>query len=423
MMIPEAHRPHYIGVAAGHGTAAFRHGASVTLGRAEVGAALGHGTLLIEDGANVSAGALRIGYSDNGNGTVILSGATSRLTIGAGECRVGPGVSDSLLRLQDGTLTVAPRLNRESGIFTVRDRFEMNGGYFDSRRTISVSYPGAVTVNGSVAMIEEFRTRAGGTTTIAGGSVNVGTATVDGGTLLQTGGSFNAESLTMFPGDHNWTSYVYLSGGAFNVGHLTIYGGGIGGSFFEVLPGSSAVPRVGTYSVSQTYIELADSGMIVDYTGGSPIDQVRADIGSEIRSSSVGSGYWLGVAEASSIFSSFPATFLGQSVDDTSVLILYTRHGDANFDRVVNLADFNRLASNFGQSGMYWSDGDFNNDGFVNLIDFNMLAAQFGLVASLPNGPTPQDWAALAATMPEPTCAATVAGCVMLGRRVSRRRS
>jgi hypothetical protein len=51
---------------------------------------------------------------------------------------------------------------------------------------------------------------------------------------------------------------------------------------------------------------------------------------------------------------------------------------DANQDRVVNLADFNILASNFGTSGHSSGGGDFNFDQLVDLSDFNMLAAQFG---------------------------------------------
>jgi hypothetical protein len=52
--------------------------------------------------------------------------------------------------------------------------------------------------------------------------------------------------------------------------------------------------------------------------------------------------------------------------------------GDANHDRLVNLADFNALAANFGQSGRDFTQGDFNYDSLVNLDDFNILAGRFG---------------------------------------------
>ena len=51
---------------------------------------------------------------------------------------------------------------------------------------------------------------------------------------------------------------------------------------------------------------------------------------------------------------------------------------DANRDRVVNLRDFNILASNFGKTGRLFSQGDFNYDGQVTLQDFNLLASRFG---------------------------------------------
>jgi hypothetical protein len=71
---------------------------------------------------------------------------------------------------------------------------------------------------------------------------------------------------------------------------------------------------------------------------------------------------------------------------------------------MVNLDDFNILTANFGGLNRDWSTGDFDRDGSVSLSDFNMLAANFGLGAG-PAGPTPEDWAILAAAVPEPACA------------------
>jgi hypothetical protein len=152
--------------------------------------------------------------------------------------------------------------------------------------------------------------------------------------------------------------------------------------------------------------------LIIDYASASPIatvlDQIRSGRGSGAWdgtgiASSLGDSLarGIGYAEASALYTQFPATFAGLEVDSTSLLLRLTRYGDANLDLLVNLADFNALASNFGQTGRAWSSGDFNYDQVVNLSDFNLLAANFGLSAS-PDGPTPQDWAALAAAIPEP---------------------
>ncbi len=63
--------------------------------------------------------------------------------------------------------------------------------------------------------------------------------------------------------------------------------------------------------------------------------------------------------------------------------------GDATGDGLVNLADFNRLASNFGQPNRTFSQGDFNYDGAVNLADFNILAGRFGSAVAPPAAARP----------------------------------
>ena len=92
--------------------------------------------------------------------------------------------------------------------------------------------------------------------------------------------------------------------------------------------------------------------------------------------------------------------------------------GDATLDDEVNLADFNVLAANFGQSSGTWQTADFNRDGLVNLADFNLLAANFGMAAAAQE-PTPHAWAALASVVPEPSAAlaAVLAGSVRARRR------
>lgn len=54
--------------------------------------------------------------------------------------------------------------------------------------------------------------------------------------------------------------------------------------------------------------------------------------------------------------------------------------GDANANRQVEITDFNVLASNFGKTGLTFSQGnfDYSADGSVTILDFNVLAAHFG---------------------------------------------
>jgi hypothetical protein len=69
---------------------------------------------------------------------------------------------------------------------------------------------------------------------------------------------------------------------------------------------------------------------------------------------------------------------LGNALAQDFNLDFFVLAGDANRDRLVNLTDFNILASNFGQLNRTFSQGDFNYDGTVTILDFNILAGRFG---------------------------------------------
>jgi len=138
-------------------------------------------------------------------------------------------------------------------------------------------------------------------------------------------------------------------------------------------------------------LDLADNDMVIDYTGASPISSIIGVLiagynaggwnganGIVSSVAALGTNTSIGYAEASELFTVFPATFAGRSVDNTSVLLKYTYNGDTNLDGTVNLSDFNKLASNFGQSPRRWVHGNSNFDNVVNLSDFNRLAANFG---------------------------------------------
>jgi hypothetical protein len=138
-------------------------------------------------------------------------------------------------------------------------------------------------------------------------------------------------------------------------------------------------------------LDLADGAMVLDYGSTTPLAQVRALLsrgynggawnGRGINSSSAAGSSSLGIgyAEASDVLGTAGGVFCDEPVDGSAVLVRFTRRGDANLDGVVNLPDFNRLASNFGTIGRGWSAGDFNYDDSTNLGDFNALATNFGL--------------------------------------------
>jgi hypothetical protein len=201
----------------------------------------------------------------------------------------------------------------------------------------------------------------------------------------------------------------------------------------RVLPNgtSAALSTVGDLDVTAGQFDITNNAVVVDYTGASPFSDIRADV-----MSGYGGGSWngngivtsqgnstthgVGYAEASAL-SSVPAIF--GTVDDTAVLLRYTRYGDANLDAVVNLQDFNALASNFGTSNASWDDGDFNYDGTVNLQDFNRLAANFGLSAGPDGVVDPEDWSALASVIPEPASLLLLGVPALAGTRPRGRRA
>jgi hypothetical protein len=225
---------------------------------------------------------------------------------------------------------------------------------------------------------------------------NIGTISMSAGGIILHNSWVNSGSILGSGG----TLYVTGFGSWNNSGTITI-----------------GEPAAGVFRGTFNNIGTIDlnGAMVVDYDSASPVTLIANQIiagraggtwnGLGIKSSACAASplaVALGFAESAALFHEFPATFIGQTVDATSVLARRTRLGDANLDGLVNLADFNRIASNFGQTSKIWYDGDFNYDGLVNLADFNLLASNFGLSAGPDGVVDPGDWSALATAVPEP---------------------
>lgn len=221
-------------------------------------------------------------------------------------------------------------------------------------------------------------------------------------------------------GDSNWTTAgnwtpggapgvtdrAMVGGATVNVSSsLTLFSLGVlAGATVGVGPHGSRVLRLtGSFAaLGNGRVDLADNAMIVDDAQSLNLPAVQSALvagyasgswnGPGITSSAAAGASGgstrtaIGLALASDLFSTFPATFAGQSVDSTSVLMRYTLAGDANLDRTVNGADFNILAGSFGSAGQRWSGADFTFDSLTNGSDFNVLAANFG--KSLPGDAT-----------------------------------
>jgi hypothetical protein len=219
--------------------------------------------------------------------------------------------------------------------------------------------------------------------------------------------------------------------GTVELAHVRAGGLSINAGVARMLPGGTSPSVTKSLSVAPAAaLDLTDNSLVIDYDGVTPLNEVKNLIGSGyaagswtgtgLRSSTAAtvSGTGVGFAESSALG---VTSFHGEPLDDTAIVIAYTRYGDANLDGTVNLNDFNRLAANFGSTSATWFSGDFNYDAQVNLADFNLLAANFGLSASGPSM-TPQDWSVLAAAVPEPAGGLAVLSASAFLSLLSRRR-
>jgi hypothetical protein len=244
------------------------------------------------------------------------------------------------------------------------------------------------------------------------------------GTVLMSAAHLAAGSIAL---DGTWhqdagltTAQRFRGGGTLNIANFSTITINTGG-------GTVGTSRMSSLSVSPfAGLDLNDHDLAIDYTGASPLADVRTRIisgfnsgswnGAGIRSSaaaaaaSTSNKTGLGYAEASDVLTSFPATFSDVTVDNTSVLVRYTLLGDATLDRTVNIIDFSRLAANFNLPGG-WSRGDFNYDGNTTIVDFSLLASNFNktLAADAPARP---------GAVPEPATGLILTAAGMaLGRR------
>jgi hypothetical protein len=188
-------------------------------------------------------------------------------------------------------------------------------------------------------------------------------------------------------------------------------------------------------------LDVTDGALAVDYTGASPLADVRAKIvagraggawdGPGVVTSVAAGNTALGYAEAADVLdlSSGSAVFAGQSVDATTVLVRYTLLGDATLDGGVDFNDLVKLAQNYnsGSGEKVWAQGDFDYDGVVDFNDLVALAQNYN--AALPaqvvggaGGGFDADLARAFAAVPEPSAFGLLAMGALAARRGRRRR-
>jgi hypothetical protein len=277
----------------------------------------------------------------------------------------------------------------------------------------------------------------GGGVTSTGGAIVV----QPGGTMITTtslglaAGSIQLDGTWNHTNSSNATATNVRGAGSLNVNTsavLTINADG----------GPGGTSRVSALSIATSgRLDVKDNDLVIDYTGASPIATIRP-----MLASAYASGNWTGPGLASSTAGASTtlktalgyldntsgsfASFGGQSVDNTSILVKYTYSGDTNLDGQVDITDLGNLATSWQVAGL-WVNGDLDYSGFIDITDLGLLATNWQAGVGSPLRPSlGEALVALglpSAAVPEPlgaatlTCAAAILGS--LRRRNRRQRS
>jgi hypothetical protein len=148
-------------------------------------------------------------------------------------------------------------------------------------------------------------------------------------------------------------------------------------------------------------LDINDSALIVDYSGASPLPEIRAQLISGRGGAGLGNGSWTGTGITSSAVAALNsvapesnavgyadnamlplgsyASFRGQPVDNTAVLLAPTLTADANLDGVVNDDEVTILGAFYqpGASIPQWQWGDFDYNGSIDDDDVTILGALY----------------------------------------------
>jgi autotransporter-associated beta strand protein len=349
-------------------------------------------------------------------------------------------------------------LDGATSSFAKFDTLANNAGSF------TISGGKSFTAKGALANSGNLTVGAGSALTVNGGFTNTGTATIAGslfaasvmdtsgtltisgpqtyapGTALSVkGGVTSLNSDAGAPG--NYKLSVAAAGGLVQFGSTQHLAGltltssaALGAPLAAPLPDGPLPPPapaagslvLTTQSLSTSgagTLDLQNNALVVDYTGSTPFDSVKAAIllgfnssgtpwaGHGITSSTAAASptsYGVGYAEASGIFGAGGGTFDGQSVDGTAVLARFTKLGDATLDGAVDFNDLVKLAQNYNTSGTSWNSGDFTYDGTTDFNDLVKLAQNYNTALAaqaIPGAPAvfEADLARALAQVPEPS--------------------
>jgi hypothetical protein len=274
-----------------------------------------------------------------------------------------------------------------------------------------------------------------------------GTLTISGTQTHGAGAVFVASAGTTNINSDAGTNLSLQANAAVNLGATQRLAGlQIGaGATVQLTTGASKTLVTPTLTIAGTpaaptgKLDLATNSAIVNYAGPSPADTLRQLIlagrggaglgrtwnGQGITSSAAmvaePESRSVGIAENSTLPLGPYTNFRGQPVDSTTVLMAFTRTGDANLDGVVNDDDVTIVGASYapGVAGASWAIGDFDYNGFVDDDDVTLLGVFYDPGAA----PITPPAAGGVAAVPEPgTVALLLIGVIgsLLSRTVRR---
>ena len=334
----------------------------------------------------------------------------------------------------DGSWSTAANWNGQVVLPTVNDRTILNrtsGDYLitltsGAQAVRSLQQNERLTINGGSLNATEY-VNVANTLTVNGGTLSAD-AIANTATLAQNGGLVVTNTLT-------GTGTTTVTGGTLRAKTIKANILNVSGGTALLLDASASVLK--SLAVTGTgQLDLGDAGLIVDYTGTSPLASVRASLlngfaggawnGRGIVSSALGDGEGIAYLDASTLFTNFPAaTFRGEAIDNTSILLVRAFGGDTNLDGNVDFDDLLQIARSYNNSAT-WRNGDFNYDGIADFDDLLVLAGNYahsgvqplGFGAGAFSSTFEGDWSLAQSLLPEPTsCVATAMALALGGRR------
>jgi autotransporter-associated beta strand protein len=305
----------------------------------------GDATIKVDRISVGTSGVYRVGSVSIGGTRLSVAGANRSLEI-AGLTLSGNATLDTALPLTiNGPIT---QTGAGMGITksTGTAKLTLGGATANTYTGLTRVNTGAVELNKPAGVVA-----VGGNLSIFGGSVK----------LLADGQIGDGAAVSVANGG----SLIDFAGHSDTVGAMSITGNAsatVGVTGAPTSPGS-AVLRVTSLTITTGgKVDLANNRLLVDYTGGTPIISIRGLIstgyagglwnGPGLASSSAAtSPRGLGYAEATDVLpfanGATSDTFLGSTVDKTTILTRYTLAGDANLDGAVDFNDLVKLAQNY----------------------------------------------------------------------------